>query len=145
MNRIEAADFFDKEVKGRFPDWTPTKVLIEDWLSWILPFDYDIARQAIKQHRFNTSFKSPVLKEFYAIAKNAKESRQAGKVKEQPQPILAYRLRRSDGVEYKFYIASPKEKPSPEIITNWAEKMAVRHAKMYSKNVVIIRDWEINF
>jgi len=143
MDRITAADFFDKQVKPRFPEWTPTKVLIEDWLGWLLPFDFDIAKQAIKQHRFANNFKSPILKDFYGLAKTLQHAKTSEQPQKKSDPILAYSLKRDcDGVVRKFYIPNPKEMVDPQIISGWAIKTAARLKKMYGVNWVIIRDWE---
>ncbi len=103
MDKQEATAFFDREVRGRFPTWKPEDVLIQDWIDWLGAFTVDTAKEAMKQHKFNSRYATPVLKEFYAIAKKLQYDKSPqSNTRECSMRWTKYEVRCTSGVKKGF-------------------------------------------
>ncbi len=59
MNQFDADIFIDNEIKPRWPKWAPTPTIISDWSGNIRAYDYDLLKQAVKQHRAKSTWNDP--------------------------------------------------------------------------------------
>ncbi len=64
MNQIEADNFFEREVQGRFSKWKPEAAEISDWMYWLKGMDRGAALQAIREHKAESRFNTPALSTF---------------------------------------------------------------------------------
>lgn len=49
MTRAERLHFIDEQLKGLWPQWTPTEAEMSLWMSVLTRFDYGLARTALQQ------------------------------------------------------------------------------------------------
>ncbi len=70
MNYIEADNFLENEVRGRFSKWKPESAEIRDWLFFIKGMDWDVALRAIREHKSESRYNAPALSTFRAKACN---------------------------------------------------------------------------
>lgn len=82
MTRMKRQKFIDDELKGLWPQWSPTKAEMRAWMRALDRFEYGIARDALEQV-FCTpagNYQRPRLASFLAkvrlLATQASESRQ---------------------------------------------------------------------
>ena len=69
MTGLEAMDFFDKHVQGRFSKWEPESAEIDDWLFYLKGLDEDVALRAIREHKSESRYNTPALSTFRAKAR----------------------------------------------------------------------------
>lgn len=69
MNNIEADNFFENEVQGRFSKWEPEEAEIRDWLFYIKGMDWDIALKAIREYKSESRYNAPALSVFRVKAR----------------------------------------------------------------------------
>ncbi len=69
MNHIEADNFFENEVRGRFSKWEPESAEVSDWLFYIKSMDWDIALRAIREHKSKSRYNAPALSVFRSKAR----------------------------------------------------------------------------
>lgn len=103
MNKTDLRDFIDKELKGRWPDWSPTNAEIEDWCGVLLVFEYTVAKEAVKQHCIS---KDKILRcpKMSLIIELAKKYQRIKRSREHTgEPAVAYTLV-NDHRKYAFYV-----------------------------------------
>lgn len=69
MNSVEASNFFENHVRGRFSKWEPETAEIDDWLFYIKGVEWDIALKAIREHKSESRYNTPALSTFRAKAR----------------------------------------------------------------------------
>ena len=69
MNSIEADNFFENEVRGRFTKWEPGEAEVSDWLFWLKGMDWGIALSAIREHKSESRYNAPALSVFRVKAR----------------------------------------------------------------------------
>ncbi len=70
MNYIEADNFLENEVRGRFSKWKPESAEIRDWLFFIKGMTEDVALRAIREHKSESRYNAPALSTFRAKARS---------------------------------------------------------------------------
>lgn len=69
MNSIEASNFFDNHVQGRFSKWEPESAEVDDWLFYIKGMAWDVALKAIREHKSSYRYNAPALSVFRTKAR----------------------------------------------------------------------------
>jgi hypothetical protein len=66
MTRAERLRFIDEELKGLWPQWTPTDAELCVWMSDLAPLPYDVARAAARAcfREQTLNYQRPVLRRF---------------------------------------------------------------------------------
>ena len=88
MLRLEATDFIDEQMQTRWPDWKPTAEQVADWAIWLGPYDFDAARNAVREHIGSSTFnKKPNAQKLRALFAKFQPRKDEEKT-EQPEPTV---------------------------------------------------------
>ncbi len=68
MEYLEADRFIKDEIYSRWPDWEPTATELSDWRYLLRRFDVDTAKQAVREHRIDSKWRRPIMKNIQDIA-----------------------------------------------------------------------------
>jgi hypothetical protein len=73
MLKQQVDTLIEKELIGRWPEWTPTEAQIRDARDWFSGFEYDFVVDEIKKHREDSNLKCPNIGKIYRVCKNGKK------------------------------------------------------------------------
>lgn len=115
MTQLEAAEFFDREIKARFPKWQPGEAAVDDWIGWLKMLTFEAARQAVRDHAFSTRLTYPVLKDIYRDAKKiqAAAARPDDGCEENREAVLLYSLESLENPSRRFHYFLPPGRAVP--------------------------------
>ena len=154
MQRHEAQVFFDTEIMGHYPDWTPTSTKINTCVTAIQRFPKEVALAGLRQYYLTPKggFKAPVFGKIIEIC-NVQQQKAAvdNGPKTDNEPVLLFTLKCVGqpvwggrvGSTNGFFAATPKQVPGDKTkIQRAAEKMVEKFVKFYGGAWEIIRDWD---
>lgn len=162
MTSQEAENFINTELKGLWPDWTPTDAEFKLWAQELMKVDYFPTKSSIDNWYIQQTrpYKRPFLGRLRPLFKKIISEKDR---REQNEPVLLYTIvkesniversfkdaRTGENVEYtsmigqEFSIGRRDMLPSdPEIVEAEAERNREQFNNLYGSNHIVVRDWE---
>jgi hypothetical protein len=164
MTTQEAENFVNTELKGLWPDWTPTDAEIRLWLRELEKADYFPTRANIQNWFIQQTYpgKRPIIGKVRHLFCRILTKQQR---EEQTEPVLLYTIVKESNIKQKqirdfktgeytsveytsmpgqnFCLGNRSKLPAdPEIIEQEAEQNRQRFNEIYGGNHIVIRHWE---
>lgn len=162
MTSQEAENFINTELKGLWPDWTPTDAEFKLWTRELMKVDYFPTKSSIDNWyiRQTKTYKRPKLGQLRLLFRKIISEKER---RERNEPILLFTIvkesriveksftdsRTDEIVEYtsmpgqRFFIGRREMLPvDPEVIEQEAERKREGFNNLYGGNHIIVRHWE---
>lgn len=147
MMHVEAQNFFDREVRGLYPEWEPTAPQASRWVGALKRFTSEIVDIALQQFSETPAgdYKKPKLGKILELAQAQQQRDGPIETETKADPLPLFTLKCVEHTTYRvghlqrFYPPNPKQIPTEDRIIM---KMAENTIKKIGGQWEIIRDWD---
>ena len=136
MNRIEFAEWFDAEVRSRWPNWRVNSCIVGDWFTALHRYDVTVLTEVVRQHKIRDDPARPRIKQVHALARTrAIADRPA--TPQQETNVFIECLKAPPGrpnlvgLRKGVYVYPPARQSDADYVRAAAEWMCRRHEEIY--------------
>lgn len=138
MDRITAKSVFDNEIGGRWPDFTLSQVLMDDWINFFCKYSPEKIKRAASQYALNyDSFKRPSLCKFREIINAQNVSTYKDKTEKFPQYFLQQNATDCMYFKYGTFCQFITGTSNPDLNLNNIQVMKQNYTDLYGG------DWHV--
>jgi len=134
MDNMKAKEIFGDEIIGRWPDFEPAGVLLQDWLGLFKKFSADEIIKAVKQYVLNhDAYKKPQLHKFKEVLNSVCGGRRFNR--DQPDIFPQYFIQCFNEGQYGHYGTFTQVVPvsnEPARAKRQAEAFRIKHQDLYN-------------
>ena len=142
MDKAEVDTFFEKELLTRWQQWDPSGAEINDWSYKLKNYDYNVCRDAVREHYIQSKLRRPRLLDILGYCRNnARRTEDGTKLKFKPTVFIQCIQGRAPGCYHPIIFGRDIELNQDEqVYIAAAEKMVYGYAENGEEWMVCVGD-----